>query len=388
MRSDEPSGAGTDVFARLCPAAPGWTLDWDAAVRALPWLRTLEGVPQDAEHHAEGDVAVHTRMAAEALAALPEWRARPVEERVRLFATVLLHDAAKPETTRADPVTGRLTAHGHSARGELTARRVLWRLGAPSAWREHVAALVRHHQVPFWALERPTADLRAIAYRCSLLAGNRDLATLARADITGRICGDLDAVLENIALFEEWCATEGCLDGPRAFAGDHARFAWFRHPERDPSWAAHDDTRLTVTVMSGLPGSGKDTWVARNRPGVPVVSLDALRAELGVAPTDDQRPVAAAAFARARELLRAGTDFVWNATNTTRRIRGQCTGLAADYGARVEMVALEAPRAALVARNAARDRGAVPVAVLDRLAAKWEPPDLTEAHTVTHVATA
>jgi hypothetical protein len=36
------------------------------------------------------------------------------------------------------------------------------------AWREHVAALVRHHQVPFWALERP--DLRQIAFRVSLMA--------------------------------------------------------------------------------------------------------------------------------------------------------------------------------------------------------------------------
>jgi predicted kinase len=373
-----------ELFERLCPAPPGWAVAWSDIVDAFAWVRRLVGVPQDAIHHAEGDVATHTRMACEALAALPQWQARPPAERSRLFAAVLLHDVAKPDCTQVE-ADGRITAHGHSRRGDLIARRVLWELGAPVAWREHVAALVRHHQIPFWALERP--DLDRIVFRASLLARNDDLALLATADILGRICGDADEVCDNIALFQEYCAERGCLDRPRRFASEHARFWYFRTPGRDPDYAAYDDTRLTVTVLSGLPGVGKDHWIAEHRPGWPVVSLDALRGELGVKPTDDQRPVAAAAHALAREYLRAGEPFVWNATNVSRRVREQCIGLIAGYRGRVELVALEAPPQVLRARNRARPQP-VPEAVVDRLIDRCETPDPTEAHTVEWISTA
>lgn len=371
------------VFEALCPAPPHWAVPWEAIRETFAWVREMTGVPQDPVHHAEGDVETHTRMACEALAALPEWRARPFDERVRLFTAVLMHDVAKPYCTQTDP-DGRITAHGHSRRGDLIVRRVLWELDAPVAWREHVAALVRHHQVPFWALERP--DLQQIAFRVSLLARNDDLVLLATADILGRICEDTDEVLENIQLYGQYCQEQDCLDRPRSFPSDHARFWYFRTPGRDPDYAAYDDTRLTVTVLSGLPGVGKDHWIAAHRPGLPVVSLDRIRAELGVKPIADQRPVIGAAYGRAREYLRAGTCFVWNATNVSRQLRGQCIGLAADYRARVELVALEAPRKVLLDRNRAR-AAQVPDAVIDRLVSRWETPDPTEAHTVDWIST-
>ncbi|MEU3306269.1 AAA family ATPase [Nocardiopsis sp. NPDC055551] len=371
-------------FADLCPAPPHWDLDWSAVRDAFGWVRDLDGVEQDPVHHAEGDVEVHTRMACEALAELPAWRARPESERVRLFAAVLLHDVAKPVCTRRDG-EGRVTAHGHSRRGDLMVRRILWEAGAPIGWREHVASLVRHHQVPFWALERP--DLRNIVFRVSLTARNDDLVLLATADILGRCCGDTAEVLENIDLYTEYCAEQRCLDGPRDFPSDHARFWFFRKPDRDPDYAAHDDTRLTVTVMSGLPGAGKDHWIGENRPDLPVVSLDALRAELGIPATADQRPVAVAATERAREHLRAGRSFVWNATHVSRDLRDRSVGLAADYGARVEIMALEAPPRVLRERMARRP-SPVPTAAMRRLVHKWETPDPTEAHRVVHDATA
>jgi predicted kinase len=367
------------TFEILCPGPPDWSLSWEEIFQTFDWVRRMAGTEQDRVHHGEGDVAVHTRMAAEALASLPAWRALPTDRRVRLFATVLLHDVAKPDCTQRED-DGRITAHGHSRRGELIARRTLWELGAPIAWREHVAALVRHHQVPFWALERP--DLQRIALRVSLLASNQDLALLATADILGRICADQDEVLDNVALFREYCAELGVLDHPWPFASDHARFTYFRTPGRDPSYAAYDDTKLTVTVLSGLPGVGKDHWIAGNRPDLPLVSLDAIRARLGVAPGADQRPVAAAAYEQARAFLRAGQSFVWNATNISRQQREMCIGLAADYRGRIELIALEAPSHVVRARNRGRERQ-VPESVIDRLINKWETPDLTEAHTVT-----
>lgn len=371
------------IFDQLCPAPPSWTVPWSQIVDAFDWVRAMAGVGQDAIHHAEGDVATHTRMACEALAAEPSWRARPAQERVLLFAAVLLHDVAKPYCTRVES-DGRVTAAGHSRRGDLMARRILWELGAPIVWREHVAALIRHHQVPFWALER--ADLERIVFRVSLLARNDDLALLATADIRGRICGDLDEILENIVLYREYCADNDCLDEPRSFPSNHARFQYFRTPGRDPSYDAFDDTRFSVTVMSGLPGVGKDHWITKHRAGWPVVSLDAIRAELGIDPAGNQGPVISAAQELARTYLRAQQRFVWNATNISRQLREQSVGLVTRYGARVQLVALEARPATIRKRNASRP-SPVPDAVLDRLIARWETPDPTEAHEVNWIDT-
>lgn len=137
-------------------------------------------------------------------------------------------------------------------------------------------------------------------------------------------------------------------------------------------------------MLSGLPGAGKDTWIAANRPGEPVVSLDAVRAELGVDPAGDQRAVVDAAYQRAREHLRAGRSFAWNATNVSRQLRERCIGLVADYHGRVDLVAVETSPEQLRGRNRARS-APVPSAVLDRLVRRWEAPDLTESHTLTWV---
>ncbi|MDI1463675.1 ATP-binding protein [Catellatospora sp. KI3] len=357
------------VFDRLCPAGPGWDLDWDAVCDRFGWVRRMAGV---------GDGARHTRLAAQALAGLPGWRARPRAEQVRLFAAVLLRDVAGPDCAAVED--GRVRFVGHARRGDLLARRILWELGAPPDWREHVAALVGHHQVPQSAMDRP--DLERTVLRVSLLARNDDLALLAEAGARGR-----GGELEQVGLFREYCAELGVLEGPWPFASDHARFQYFRTPGRDPGYAAYDDTRSVVTVMSGLPGVGKDTWIAANRPGAAVVSLDELRARLGVAPAGDQGPVVAAAYARARELLRAGQPLVWNATNVSRQTRDLCVGLAASYRARVEIAALEAPPAVVRARNSGR-AAAVPAAAWERMLGRWQAPDVTEAHAVHRIETA
>ena len=354
-----------------------------AQFESEPWFEAMRGVPQDSVHHAEGDVATHTRMALEALVSLPEFQALPAERQEVMRLAVALHDVAKPYCTQHTD-DGRITAHGHSRRGELMARRILWEAGVPAGTREHIAALIRHHQLPFWALER--TDLERIVLRVSLLASNEDLALLATADILGRICDDQTQVLENIDLFRGYCRELGVYQRPWDFASDHSRFMYFRTPGRDPRYAAFDDTRCTVTVMSGFPGVGKDTWIAANRPGSPVMSLDALRAKLNVDAKDDQRRVAAAAYEQAREHLRKRQDFIWNATNISRQQRDMCIGLAAAYHARIEIVSLEADPQVLRVRNSGR-AAQVPAQVVERLLDKWEAPDLTEAHRVERVDT-
>jgi predicted kinase len=369
--------SGPPPLESFVPAI-GHAVDWPAIDAAYPWIAAMRGVPQDPIHHAEGDVWIHTRMVCDALVALPEWAALDDAARLRLFAAALLHDVGKPHCTVVEP-DGRVRSPGHSPRGSLLARRILWSMGWPASRREPITALVRFHQVPYHLMDR--SDAQRIAIRLSQTTCARELALLCEADVRGRTSGQLPAQLDNIALFREFCTELGCFEQPYAFASDHARAMYFHRSDRDPTWAAFDDTRARVTLMSGLPASGKSTWAIRNADGAPVIALDRIRDELGVDPEDVQGPVVAAARERARVHLRAGESFVWDATNLSRSMRSNLVSLCYDYGAKVRIVHVEAPEAELRSRNRGRDR-AVPDAVIDRLLERWEIPEPTEAHEV------
>jgi predicted kinase len=365
------------AFPFLCPGPPAWRVDWPVLDEQFEWIRAMRDCPQDAVFHAEGTVWTHVRMVCETLAGLQAWRALPQLEREILFGAALLHDVAKPSCTRRED--GRITSRGHSQRGAIDARRILWELGIGFTAREQVCALVRYHQSPFHLINRP--DARRMVFLISQTARCDLLALLATADILGRECADQSDLLAQIELFEEYCHEQGCLRGPKQFPSSHSRFLYFRTEGRDPDYLAHESTRCEVTVMSGLPGSGKDTWIRRNVPDLPRISLDSIREEMGAAQTGNQGAVVQAAREQARAFLRVGQDFVWNATNVSREMRSQVVDLIAAYDARIRIVYVEAGCDALFAQNQRRN-AVVPWSAIERMMSRWEAPDPAEAQSV------
>jgi predicted kinase len=366
-----------------CPVEPDFVVDWDALDAAYDWIRNLRGCPQDPIHHAEGDVWIHTRMVCQELAVLPAWRVLVPELRQLVFAAALLHDTGKPDCTRHEP-DGRISSRGHSRRGSILARKVLWRMGAPFAMREMVCGLIRYHQAPYFLIDRE--DARRLVLEISQSARCDYLALLAEADVRGRICADQQRLLDNVALFHEYALEQGCLEQAYAFPSEQTRFLYFQQPGRAPEVPAHADFKCEVVLMAGLPGSGKDHWIRTHLADWPVISLDDVRAELDIAPTDSQGEVVSHARELARDYLRKKVSFVWNATNLSRQLRRGCISLFAGYGARVRIVYREVPATVLFAQN--RNRSAVvPEKVIERLLDRWEIPDPTEAHQVDYVVT-
>lgn len=363
---------------QFVPRPPQWHLDWDAIDREYEWVRAMADCPQSPEWHAEGNVHIHTRMVLEALLRMPAWRALPEDERAVVFAACLLHDVSKPEVTRVEP-DGRISSRGHSRRGAIRAREILWRMEVPFRTRELICGLVLHHQVPFTLIDRPDAERTAITVshqtRCDLLA------LVTEADGRGRSCADQARLLDNIGLYCEAVKELGCWREPFAFASAHARFLFFRDPSRSRHAPAHEDLRCEVTVMSGLPGAGKDRWIGGHATGLERVSLDGIREELDVDPADIQSRVIEEARERAREHLRSGRGFVWNATNLSEDMRSRIIELCAGYKARVRIVYLEAPPGRLFEQNKGRGR-VVPKEVILRLLRRWTVPTLIEAHEV------
>ncbi len=365
-----------------CSTPPDWQITWEEIEARHAWLRMLAGVSQQPAYHAEGDVLAHTRMVGEALVALDEWRALSPVERSILFAAALLHDVGKAACTRVEP-DGQISSPGHARAGASTARALLWRDAPPAPFqcREIIARLVRHHGLPLWFWDK--SDPRRSVIAASQSVRLDWVALLAEADVRGRICADQAGLLDRVALFRDYCAEQRCYCVPRAFVTEHSRFVYFHSAQPDPDYAAFDDTRCEVVLIAGLPGAGKDTWLQQHHPDLPVISLDRMRRELGIATGGNQGAIIQAAKERARIYLRQGQSFAWNATNIVKALRSQLIDLFASYGARITIIYLDAPFDTIMRRNASRPRDdAVPERVIARMADRLEVPDLTEAHRV------
>jgi predicted kinase len=364
-----------------------WTLtsnkDWDSLQAEFDWVRDMEAVPQDPVHHAEGNVAVHTRMVVDALQRLEGFKNLPAQQQEILWAAALLHDVEKRSTTVHEP-DGSITSKGHSKKGAMTAGHILYTgLPAPFAIRQQIVQLVRLHGVPIWAIER--RDPARTVIEAALAVNTQLLSLLARADALGRICNDQQDLLYRIDLFEALCQEHDCWGKPKAFKTPHAQFHYFNKGGSSPEFVPFDEFGSTVILLCGLPGSGKDTYVRKHYADWPVINLDEIRRANKIAPTDKSGngTVVQLAKEQAREHLRKKRHFVWNATNITRQMRSQLIDLFITYKAYVKIVYVEVPYSKLHVQN--KDREAVvPKSAVDKLVGKLEVPAPWEAHEVVY----
>ncbi|WP_312440147.1 AAA family ATPase [Janthinobacterium sp.] len=371
-----------DTLRQLAPL-PGRQPDFAACLAAFPQLELAKSTPQHPVYHAEGDVWTHTMMVVESLLAMPAYAGLSREQQEIVFLAALLHDVAKCSTTVIDPVTGAIGQPGHSRKGALDARIALWDYAVPFAVREAVCRLIHVHQVPFFALEAsrrgvtPEFTVRELSWQVDIAL----LAMLAEADIRGRICPDPQRVLDAIELFRELAREEGCYGQRRAFADDHTRVKYFRGADVHPDYALYQEPGSRVIVMSGLPASGKNTWVEQHHPRLPVVSFDDARQALGLRHGKNEGQVGDYAEERARELLRRHEPFVWNATHLSKLMREKTLNLLYQYHAQVELVYLEQPRRELLRRNGQRDTS-LSNKKLQAMLWNWEIALPQEAHAV------
>lgn len=357
-------------------------LDW---AMFQPWAQAMAECVQDAQWHAEGDVWTHTKMVCRELEALDEWGSLDRSEQLILLFTALFHDSGKPATTRFDEEAGRIRSPKHSMVGAEIARKVLRELGCDLETRELICRMVLFHGRPPYLVEKKDPAKEVIFH--SWLVENRLLHLFAVADTRGRKTEEMSRPVENIHLWKMVAEENDCLDKPYGFANEQARLLFYRDELSSLHYEPHMDFKCGVTMMSGLPGVGKDTWLAKNAPELPVVSLDDIRTELDIKPEDNQGTVIQTARENVREHLRAGTNFAFNATNTTRLVRKRWLDLFADYGARIKIIYVEPPIAEVRKQNKAR-REPVPEKVIEKLINSLEPPTISEAHEVSLLTSA
>lgn len=380
-------------FKELVSCIPkiGQPIDWPAieSTSLSSVLLKMANTPQDPRYHGEGSVYEHTKAVCESIVTQKIYTEGSDNDRNILFLAALLHDIGKIRCTKYE--NGKIVSPHHSSLGAVMARELLWRefglCGSKESQniRESICLLIRYHSFPPFAAEEtsPERKILRIAANGELAEGfsMKKLYALEHSDVCGRISTDNNEYLERIEYFRLLCEDLGCFNRPFPFSDSFSKRAYFKEKTDWKEEKLFDSTYGPVFLMSGLPGTGKDTYINDHFTGIPVISLDEIRNELGISPTEAQGPVVSLARERARELLRQKVPFVWNATNITYQLRKNLIELFENYGACVNIVFLETGYEEELARNESRT-DSVPNGVIEKMISKLEPPEAFEAQNV------
>lgn len=375
----------------IVPSEPDFTIDWNRIEKGFMRMyaddmaRTL----QNPKYHAEGDVWSHTKMVCESLVSYDMYRQLSDRHRQELFIAALLHDVGKISTTKLE--NGEWTSPNHAIVGANIVRELMWRdyglCGTKELqnFRETICLLVRYHMTAPYIFESDDPDFRLIK-----TASNGELAPdftlkllfiLSKADVEGKISENNRKSSETVILDAELAKEAGCYHHPLRFSSSYTEFAYLSGRNVTPDTELYNDTQLEVILLSGLPGTGKDTWINKNYADYPMVSLDGIREEFGISPVGNQQEVVRISKARAKQYLRDKQSFVWNATSITADIRSQLINLFICYRAYVKIVFLETDWEENLRRNAERS-DKVPESVIERMLKKLILPERFEAHEV------
>lgn len=370
--------ATQDQMKALTPSSIDPKYNWDKIISLFPVLKGLENCPQDKLHHAEGCVGTHTRMVLDALLTCDDWQSLDEEGRFRLFWTAVFHDSGKPGTTVKEH-DGSITSRGHSRLGAYITREQLRLAGVGIKTREDICSLILAHQKPFFLFA--SEEAHKTACRFAMTGKSSELLLHAKADAKGRICNDQADLLDRVELSRLVFEELDIVDTPYPFDTNESRVAYFERDDRDLQHVAYEDFRCEGTLVCGLPGSGKDTFIKTHLNDLPCVSLDDIRTLMGMKHEDNQGIIRQTAIEEAKSYLRAGKDFVWNAVNVSDLNRGKVTRLLREYNARIRIIYIEVDPKKLHTQNSSRN-AAVPVQAIEKLAKKMSPPTPLEGHEI------
>ncbi len=376
------------TLLNLVPEAPEWKIDWNAVEQSKfkNFSVKMKKTWQNPVWHGEGDVWTHTQMVCEELVKLPAYRKLERRKQQEVFLATLLHDIGKIPCTRME--NGVWTSPNHTSVGARMAREWLWQeydfCGTKDLqeFRETICTLIRYHSMPPHILEQKNPSLRLLK-----IASNGELipdfsiellCMLEEADMKGRKSASVSESLKLIHICAEEAEKLGCLKSYFPFSTPFSEYAYLSGRNVLLGQELFDDTFGEVILMSGLPGTGKNTWISEHFGNYPMVSLDEIRKQMKISPKDDQNPVINAARELAKEYLRSKKTFIWNATNLTPVIRGKQVSLFESYHASVRIVYLETKWETQMERNQER-KAEVPEHIIRKMLGNLVLPERFEA---------
>jgi len=335
------------------------------------YLTDMENCEQDSIFHAEGNVLIHTEMVINEVEKL-----KLSENDMNILRwSALLHDIGKPYVS--EMIDGHIRSHGHSKKGYHISMSLLDKVNMDFNDKIQIMNLIREHGEPEWILDKkdPNKEIIKLSHFCRLDL----LYYIAKCDVLGRIAKDDNDFLENLEYFKELAIELDCFNKPYQFSSNIAKYNYLVKGTHHYSDNPFNDTKSKVYMVCGLPGVGKDTYIKDM--SFSVISLDNIRKELGIKPTEEQGLVIQTAKERAREFMRKGEDFAWNATNITKQLRSGLISLFTEYNSYITIIFLYKPLNVIFKQNKNRN-DVVPEKVIKKLFDKMEIPSSLESHEV------
>lgn len=133
-----------------------------------------------------------------------------------------------------------------------------------------------------------------------------------------------------------------------------------------------------LTILVGLPGSGKSTYAAQQcvlNPDAIICSSDDVRKQLYGDSSEQGNPVDVfeELHNRVYDALHCGKDVFYDATNVTRKERKNVIQRFRKYAEEINVAIIWAPLEECIRRDAARD-GRVGKVVIDKFLRRWQTP--------------
>jgi len=356
-------------------------------VDSIDELNALKGKKQSEKWHKEGDAYIHTMLCVEhAFRILTEEFIKENGFTLRdcriLVMAVLFHDLGK--ATKTEFSKGDWHSYGHEEDGEKIARKILWDEDFEA--REEVCSLIRFHMVRCGIMRG--GDIANKIMKLSWLVNIKKLLFLGMCDIFGSIQDDehgIDRDIRCINLMGGFANSLNCIDKPFMFDEERYMISSNDEDRRDitcrylfemkfPFKDMKDANKPTMTIMVGLSGAGKDTYITEKLADDDTVILcrDNIRTEIGmcrlgekIVGTPSQEKMVTEIFnARLNEALMHGVDVVINNINLKKKYRSEYIRAAKKNGYDVRCVYVEAPT---LKDNNERHKGQVSMDILNNM---------------------
>lgn len=377
----------------------------------FPLLSELESTQQDAIWHAEGNCKTHTSLVVDEVYNLLKQHDIYGERRLVLLLSAILHDIAKPITTRTaidNNDVERIVAKHH----EEVGAGYLWSRILELPIRQEaclqIIRLVQLHQKPkFLVIDDATfADY----LKLSLNVDMELLYLLAKADVLGRNCDDKIVLLEYIELFKLYAESEGLFNAKTNIESFFSRMSdnnlntsekdfvltsglyqlankQIQVPEESYGKNFKNAKKYSnFYVMCGMSGSGKSTWIKNNLKDYEIISLDLIREELygNRSINKEPRKIVDIAKNRLKIALAQKKNVVWDATNIRKEYRKMLMNIGYDYGALVTCIVFHLRQNTIKYGNINRTY-AIPDDSLNNQFRSFQPPLDSEFHKMLYV---
>ena len=364
----------------------------------FPLLHKFKDTPQDPIWHAEGDVHIHTNMVLDELYKIfdsEEFIPTPDQRQILILAAIL-HDIAKPLVTKE--VDGRIKSPRHEIVGRDYLSFRLLELNLPPTSYKEIINLVGYHQRPKLLVIKNEPNYKY--YALSTYFDPTLMYWLEIADLRGRTCDDKE---ETIMYLDEYLSkTKEILDTHKLESsitrfGTNKEYRWSEYllatgqvnsvtevPQKIFERNT-DEHSFTFTLLCGVPGVGKSTFIKKYLSGSEIISMDEIRAELGDRRDQSKnKKVALIAKERLKEALRKKKNVIWDATSIRKEHREQLLSLAEAYGAYTSLFVLLDKEKNIRAKNKDR-KFAVPDEVITRMIENFQYPSPDEAIQVLYI---